>query len=125
MQKIFIVLMIVITVFTISCANDDDAVVEKTTVTTALEVTIGVGEDYFYDLGIFGDEEGAGISTSPTNAEISEIFYELDPDRYVYKYRPEAGFVGSDFVVLTTAKGSDGGSPNPNIEMIEITISVE
>ena len=124
MKKIFYFWTVLLLVVTISCNNDDNELVVKTTITTELEVTIVTGEDYFYDLGSFGDEEGAGITTAASHAEISELFYELDPNRYVYKYRPETGFIGTDFVVLTTAKGSNGGSPNPNIEVIEISISV-
>lgn len=123
MKKIFYAVLILSVVVT-SCNKSDDTEVERDSITTEIEVTIVTGEDYFYDLGSFGDEEGAGITTAPSNADISQMLYELDPDRYVYKYRPEADFIGDDFVVLTTAKGSDGANPNPYVELIEITISV-
>jgi hypothetical protein len=114
------VMLFVLIGFSVSCSdngnNSNDTLIEQ-------NVTISNVEDYEYDLGSFGDEEGAGIQVQAENFEISKL--ESDNNgQTIYKYRPLSGFVGSDYVELKSGRGSDGASPNTDITIIKITLNI-
>ncbi len=82
-------------------------------------------EDYEYQTGIGGDEEGAIIKKQAQNHEISEIIRNRSTNwEAVYKYKPKANFVGFDYVEIETHKGSDGASPPTKIDVIKINFTL-
>ncbi len=112
-------ILILIFGFVSSCSDDDD---NSTTIITET-VTLKDLESYQYDLGSFGDEEGAGILVQAEHYEISEL--EEDSDRnIIYTYQPQEGFKGNDYVELKTGRGSDGARPNTEIIFIQITFNI-
>ena len=104
-----------------SCSNSDDGPEKKITVE---EVTISNTEIFSYNLGYFGDEEGANIQKPPENSAVSEIIEEEIPRELTYQYKAQENFTGTDYVEIWTGRGSDGGSLSTEIEVIKITIDV-
>ena len=114
------VLMMVFTFF-ISCSSDDNQSDGEIIKVTA---TISTSEIYTYNLGSFGDEEGASIQKQAENFEISKLERNFPYGEIIYTYKPKSGFVGTDYVELKTSRGSNGGSPNTNISILKLTIKV-
>ncbi|WP_209406416.1 hypothetical protein [Pseudozobellia sp. WGM2] len=106
--------------FLISCSNNgndsNDTIIEQ-------NVTISNIEDYEYDLGSFGDEEGAGIQIQAKHFEVSDLERDIN-GQIIYKYRPISGFIGSDYVELKSGRGSDGASENTDITFVKITLNI-
>jgi hypothetical protein len=122
-MKKFVISTFLLMVFTcfISCSSDDsnsDAEIVK------VNASISNSEIYTYNLGSFGDEEGASIEKQAENFEISKLERNFPSGEIVYTYKPQSGFIGTDYVALKTSKGSNGASPNTNISIIKITIKV-
>jgi hypothetical protein len=91
--------------------------------TTEMDITLGNAETYRLTLGFFGDEEGPSIVEDAQHAKSSIILGEPWEIR-IYEYIPDSGYVGSDKVVIRTARGSDGASPNDNIEFFKINFNI-
>ena len=88
-----------------------------------IEISLQNTDEYIHDFEICGDEEGATIETSPQHAEISEIVRDASTDWcVVYKYKPESGFVGKDYVEIKTCTG--GGISCTEIEIVRIEFTV-
>ena len=101
-----------------SCSKDDkDNVIVQ-------NVTINNSGNYRYYFGLFGDEEGAEIQTQAEHFEISELDRDTHSGEIIYKFKPLSGFVGTDYVKLTTGRGSDGASSNPNRTIVKITFNI-
>ena len=77
--------------------------------------TIRANQIYQFDLGNFGDEEGASISKQAANYSISFVDRDLNTGIIIYKYVPATNYVGIDEVEITSARGSNGASPNNKI----------
>ena len=86
--------------------------------------TIGINQAYQFDLGNFGDEEGASIYKQATNFSISTVEREINTGKVLYKYVPAPNFVGIDEVKIKSARGTDGASPNNNIIYTTIKLTV-
>lgn len=114
------VLMMVFTFF-ISCSSDDNQSEGEIIKATA---SISTSEIYTYNLGSFGDEEGASIEKQAENFEISKLERNFPSGEIIYTYKPKSGFVGTDYVELKISRGSNGASPNTNISILKITIKV-
>ena len=112
--------MMVFTFF-ISCSSDDNQSEGEIIKATA---AISTSEIYTYNLGGFGDEEGASIEKQAENFEISKLERNFPSGEIIYTYKPKSGFVGADYVELKTSRGSNGASPNTNISILKITIKV-
>ena len=120
LKKMFI--PIICMTFLVCCQTDNDIQIDE------IEKTFTISkEDIFeYDLGIFGDEEGARIKKQPSKFEISEIYYdENDSFRAIYRYKPKVNFSGTEYVELISSYGSDGASPNDYHILTKLTIQVE
>lgn len=89
---------------TLSCKKDTDRIKNET-----INISLRANEAYEYDLGLFGDEEGARIKQQATNFAISEM-KRLEAVRMVYYYKPKLNFTGLDEVTLKSEWGSDGVS---------------
>lgn len=122
-MKKFAITTILLMVFGcfINCSCDDnnsDGEIIKA------NATISNSEIYTYNLGSFGDEEGAAIQKQAENFEISKLERNFPSGEIIYTYKPQSGFVGTDYVELKTSRGSNGASPNTNISIIKITIKI-
>jgi hypothetical protein len=72
-------------------------------------ISLEAGELYIYDLEIYGDEEGASISTQAKHFQRSEIIRDASTDYgAVYYYQSEEGFSGMDSVEIETCTGGTG-----------------
>lgn len=122
MKKIFWALTILFgtTLLIQSCKKD--AATEPTTQT--ITQTLRANQSYQFDLGNFGDEEGASISKQATNFSISSVDREINTGKVIYKYVPATNFVGADEVEIKSARGSNGASANNKIgyTIIKFTI---
>lgn len=114
------ILMMVFTFF-ISCSSDDN---QSDGEIIKVNATISNSEIYTYNLGSFGDEEGASIQKQTENFEISKLERNFPSGEIIYTYKPQSGFVGTNYVELKTSRGSNGASPNTNIRILKITIKV-
>ena len=116
-----ITLIICILLLTQSCKKDQVLNPD----TNTINISIKSGALYEYDLGYFGDEEGAHISQQATHFQISEIGRELGTGKVIYTYKSSANYIGSDGVEIKSERGSDGASPNDDITttIIKFTIT--
>jgi hypothetical protein len=99
---------------------------EETGLSPANEITISLGrnETYRYDLGLFGDEEGASITTQASHYLVSELNREINSGSISYTYTPALDFTGTDVVVLKSMQGSDGASPNNHVILTTIKFRI-
>ena len=91
-----------------------------------ISVTIKNTNEYihYFNFQICGDEEGGTIIRQPQNAAVSEFVRNKYWDWcLVYKYIPEEGFVGKDYVEIETCTGGVGVSCNEK-EIIKIEFTV-
>ena len=114
------VLMMVFTFF-ISCSSDDN---QSDGEIIKVAATISTSEIYTYNLGSFGDEEGATIEKQAENFEISKLERNFPSGEIIYTYKSQSGFAGTVYVELKTSRGSNGASPNTNISILKITLKV-
>jgi len=107
--------------FCLSCTTETN---EARALIVREEIILSNTEFYTYNLGSFGDEEGAGIKTQAAHFELSEIDQDLNSGEQIYRYQPAEGYTGPDFVELTTSRGSDGSSPNTDVRNIRISFTI-
>ena len=89
-----------------------------------ISVTIKNTNEYIHNFQICGDEEGGTIIRQPQHAAVSEFVRNKYWDWcLVYKYIPEEGFVGKDYVEIETCTGGVGVSCNEK-EIIRIEFTV-
>ena len=103
-----------------SCSNDDGNNNEIKTENS----TISNSDTYTYNLGSFGFEEGANFQKQAKNFEISELVRTGLKSEIIYKYNAKVNFIGTDYVEIWAGRGSDGASPNTNVKIIKIIITV-
>ena len=103
-----------------SCSNDDGNNNEIKTENS----TISNSDTYTYNLGSFGFEEGANFQKQAKNFEISELVRTGLKSEIIYKYKAMLNFIGTDYVEIWAGRGSDGASPNTNVKIIKIIITV-
>ena len=122
MKKVFwsFTILFGITFLLQSCKKESTT--ESTTQT--ITQTIRANQSYQFDLGNFGDEEGASISKQAANYSISSVDREINTGKVVYKYVPATNFVGTDEVEIKSARGSDGASPNNKIVYTTIKFTI-
>ena len=102
-----------------SCKKENDSTDQQT-----VNVTIHSNESYKYDLGIFGDEEGAAITRQAMHYQISSAQRSLDFSKVFYEYKPSLNYTGTDVVELKSARGSDGASANNKIIVTTIKFTI-
>jgi hypothetical protein len=122
MKKIIALLTIVIalTTATPSCTKKSNTDVSSQNISQ----TIKANQAFEYDLGNFGDEEGATISKQATHFFISSPDRQLNTGKIIYTYQPVIGFTGTDEVELKSARGSNGADPNNKIIYTTIKFTV-
>ena len=90
----------------------------------AVRVSLVNSETYQYPT-LVGDEEGAAVATQAKHYRISEVRRDSTTNwDAVYFYQPAAGFVGSDIAAIRVYRGSDGASPNTDIQEVRFYFSV-
>ena len=114
------IFLLMITGAFLSCTGDDT--IKQRIIRE--NVSLANTENYEYNLGSFGDEEGAQILTQAAHFERSELEREINTGLVIYRYRPENGFTGSDFVEIRTGRGSDGASPDTEINLVRISFTI-
>jgi len=92
--------------------------------TQTINVSISSNQTYQYDLGSFGDEEGAEITKQASHFLISKTERVIESGKTLYTYIPELNYEGSDVVEIKTERGSDGASPSTTITTIIIKFTV-
>ncbi|MBA2407173.1 MAG: hypothetical protein H0V65_04155 [Chitinophagales bacterium] len=122
MKKIafYLTLFIGLTTISQSCKKDTT----NDPVTQTITETIRVNQSYQFDLGSFGDEEGASISKQANHFSISSVDREVNTGKVIYKYTPATNFVGTDEVEIKSARGSNGSSPNNKIILTTMKFTV-
>ncbi len=113
-----------IAAFLLSCISCTTETNEARALIVREEVVLSNNEIFTYDLGSFGDEEGAGIRTQAEHFELSQIDSDMNSGQRTYRYKPEIGYTGTDFIELTTSRGSDGSGPNTDVRNIRISFTV-
>lgn len=108
-------LILILTILLFSCSNDDDINV------TTENITIANTETYEYDLGGFGDEDGARISKQAEHYELSQLNRN---ETIIYTYKPQEGYLGSDKVKIEIITGSDGASYGKVSKIVEINFNI-
>ncbi|UII26169.1 hypothetical protein LVD15_23160 [Fulvivirga maritima] len=110
--------LIILSLIFISC-GDDDADLQ----TRVIDVDLTMNEVYVFNSGNSGDEEGGEIINQASHFSISEI----DRDsamQIIYRYQPEAGYVGIDHVQIQLATGSDGSGPSTQFEYVTFNFNI-
>tara|TARA_R100001369_G_scaffold75871_4_gene104945 strand:+ start:1238 stop:1585 length:348 start_codon:yes stop_codon:yes gene_type:complete len=110
-----ICLIVGLTIIFFSCSKDDDVNITKE------NISISNTEAYEYDLGGFGDEDGARISQQAEHHEISELNRN---ETIIYTYKPKENFLGSDLVKIEIITGSDGSSSGSVSKIVEIKFNI-
>lgn len=119
--NIFVSAIFCVSILTLSCDKEFCSKDKKQTV----NVNLKTNDAYQYELGLFGDEEGATISRQASHFFSSLVERDISKSKITYKYQPAQGFVGSDEVELVSQRGSDGASHNKDklITTIRFTIT--
>ena len=114
------VLIISSVLLIIGCIQNSNAVDEE-----KISASISNTKVYEYDTGVEGDEEVLYIEKQANYFEISEIVRDSSTQwRGVYRYKPKPNYIGTDYVEIKTIQGSDGASPNTDINIIKIELTV-
>ena len=120
MKKIVLIagILAVLTILLQSCSKTK---VERATINVALKQN----QSYRYDLGGFGDEEGAGISKQASHYLVSKTFYDTTGLANIfYTYTPAFNYVGIDEVELKSSKGSNGSGYNPRVTYTTLKFTI-
>ena len=122
MKKMMALLTIVIALTTAisSCSKKSNTDVSSQNI----RQTIKTNQAFEYDLGNFGDEEGATISKQATHFFISSLDPQMNTEKIIYTYQPVVGFTGTDEIELKSARGSNGASDNNKISYTTIKFTV-
>jgi hypothetical protein len=120
MKKVLSFFTIVFCLFSLSqsCKKNNTSAQNSQTIS----VTIKAKENYQYELGTFGDEEGASIIQQAQHYDTSII--ERKFATATYKYKPLLGYIGTDEVKLKSERGSEGASPNNKIIITTIKFTI-
>lgn len=123
MKRFYLTIIIIISIallsFSPGCSKEDIVIHSPNSIT----VTLTRNGTYHFDLGYFGDEEGASIRRQATHFILSK----LDRDttgKIGYTYTPALNFTGTDEVELKSMRGSDGASANNNIIFTTIKFNI-
>jgi hypothetical protein len=125
MTRIFLTLIISIAMLTFcpGCIKEDIVIHTPETNTNTNNVTLTKNGTYHFDLGYFGDEEGAIISMQTIHFSVSK----LDRDstgKIGYTYTPALNYTGTDEVELKSMRGSDGASANNTIIFTKLKFNI-
>ena len=119
MKKIFLIL---ISVICFSCTRDDDG-----TPTPKIEenVFISKSENYNYQIGFLGDEDGVEITQQAQHFEISRVVRNNNTGEVIYNYKPQSDFIGSDSVELSVTTYAVGLNRSSTVRIVKIIFQVK
>ncbi|WP_138429062.1 hypothetical protein [Fodinibius saliphilus] len=122
MKKVnFVLIAIFLLASSFGCQNSTDPNIEE----EIKNVSVSSSEVFEFKTGVSGDEEVVTIEEQPKNYEVSTIVRDSTTNwEAVYQYQSESGFQGSDYAEIKIGTGSDGASPNENITLIKLNITV-
>lgn len=113
MKKIVILLVVILSL--VSCEylwnHDDDF---PDTEASIIQISIGnsgFGDDRAileYSLGEFTQDRGASFKIRGEHYSISELHRNLDTQKITFRYQPQEGFRGEDYVEIITQTDSEG-----------------
>lgn len=113
-------LSLIIALLIWSCEKDDVDILP-----VEIRVPLKNTEAYRYDLNISGDEEVETINIQANHFLTSELIRDSSTDwSVVYLYKPEAGFVGTDYVEIETCSGGQGANC-ANFQVVKIIFEVD
>jgi hypothetical protein len=121
MKSTILILTILLSILTLTHSCKKDKSVNSNIET--INATIKANETYQYDLGLFGDEEGATISVQASHFQVSKL-ERVDYVKIIYTYTPTQNYVGTDEVELKAERDSDGVSPNNGITIFVIKFAI-
>lgn len=108
-KNLFLLIISWVLVFSQGCKKDAS---QNSLVT--IQVNMKANQTYQYDLGYFGDEEGAIMVRQGSHFRTSKL-ERLDYEKIRYTYIPLPDYTGTDEIELRAGRGSDGASPNTSI----------
>lgn len=121
MRHFLLATLLSLSVFLSACSDDDE---KSTTLIFTPTATISNSETLTYDMGVFGDPELTTITHQAEYAEVSEILVHPETGEVFYRYKPQAGFIGRDYVHVMTETGPLGDPDSSPIIIAKITIEV-
>ena len=102
---------------------EKETVAHHSLVKNTIDTVIFINQSLEYNLGSFGDEEGAYIFGFPEHAKTCQIIIRQPEERTLF-YTPIDSFVGTDTVIVVTERGSDGASESSAVDTVKIVIHV-
>ena len=115
-------LVLVLFVFSMAGCNDEDDNSYEDIIKE--NITINNTDTFLYDLGGFGDEEGAHIQKQAMHFELSALNRDSYTGNITFTYKPRIGFTGTDYVEILAARGSDGASANSRLTLVILSFRV-
>lgn len=114
------VLFFVLMSLVLSCSkegNNNDRVIEIT-------INLSNSETYEYVLGQFEENDITEIVSQASHYTISEIVITQNLGFSIYKYKPQTGFVGEDYVELSSEKLINEETNEIEARTIKLTFKV-
>lgn len=113
--SIFLVLVLVA-----SCSKDDNV----TSKVVEIKINLSNTSDYVYGLGTYAEGDIVEIVSQATHFEISELFINDSTGYTFYKYKPQAGYAGEDFVEINSEKRVDTVNDNIEIKTVRLSFNI-
>ena len=88
-----------------------------------MSVSLKSNQTYQYDLGSFGDEEGAVITSQALHFQTSKIGRDVS-GKIVYTYVPAVNYIGTDEVEISTRRGGSDGSNPGTVALIDFKLTM-
>jgi len=116
-----IVLLFVLVSLVLSCSKEDNNIDSR-----VIEITVNLSnsETYEYVLGQFAENDIAEILSQASHYTISEIVITQNLGFSIYKYKPQTGFIGEDYVELSSEKLIDEETNEIEERTIKLTFKV-
>jgi len=100
MKKILVFIAVI--GFLISCSKEDN---NRTSRVIEIRINLSNNEVYDYTIGSFpGEEDLVAIVVQPLHSEINELIITENLQLAIYKYKPQANYIGEDFVEINAIK---------------------
>ena len=116
---LFLTLICAYLTFTQGCRKD-----YSNNPTHTINVSISSNQAFQYDLGSFGIEEGASITSQASHFQVSKTERIINSWKMIYTYTSTLNYVGTDQVEIKTERGSPGGGPGNKFTTIIIKFTV-
>jgi len=118
MKKIILVL---VSIIFIACSKDDD---NANIPITEKNVVISQGEIYEFEFEFPGDESGYSITKQDENFELSNLQQDPTTGGFIYNYKTQADFTGTDSVEISLTTYTIGLDQTSVTRIIRINFEV-